>query len=63
MFNLLNKDNILLDDVCNYKIYPIADNKTPRLSANRLEYTLSSGLTFSQVWSIEDIKKFIQILL
>ena len=57
IMNLLNKDNILLDEVCNYKIYPIADNKSPRLSADRLEYTLSSGMTFSQVWNIEDIKK------
>lgn len=55
--SLLKKDNILIDEVCDYKIYPIADNDTPRLSADRLEYTLSSGLSFTQEWNVSDIKE------
>lgn len=55
--SLLKKDNILIDEVCDYKIYPIADNDTPRLSADRLEYTLSSGLSFTQEWNLSDIKE------
>lgn len=39
----LNNDQINLVDVSNYKIYPIADNSSPCLSADRLEYTLSNG--------------------
>lgn len=54
---LLKSDNISLENICDYKIYPIADNKTPQLSADRLEYTLSSGLNFSRVWAIEDVKE------
>ena len=41
---LLNKDNIKLEEVNDYHIYPIADNDTPKLSANRLEYSLSNAL-------------------
>lgn len=55
--SLLKKDNILIDEVCDYKIYPIADNDTPRLSADRLEYTLSSGLSFTKEWNVSDIKE------
>lgn len=55
--SLLKKDNILIDEVCDYKIYPIADNDTPKLSADRLEYTLSSGLSFTQEWNVSDIKE------
>lgn len=52
---LLLKDKILVDDVCDYKKYPIADNSSPKLSADRLEYTLSSGMTFTKEWSIHDV--------
>ena len=44
IMNLLERDNIKLEEVCNYHIYPIADNDTPKLSADRLEYTLSNAL-------------------
>ena len=40
IMGLLKRDNISIDEVCNYHIYPIADNDTPQLSADRLEYTL-----------------------
>ena len=33
-------------DVCDYHRYPIADNDTPRLSADRLEYTLGNLVNF-----------------
>ncbi len=54
---LLNRDGIKLEEVCDYKIYPIADNDTPKLSADRFEYTFSSGLTFFRVWELDKIKK------
>ena len=41
---LLNRDGIKLEEVDDYHIYPIADNDTPFLSADRLEYTLSNAL-------------------
>lgn len=57
IMNLLKRDNIKLEEVNDYKIYPIADNDTPKLSADRFEYTFSSGLTFFRVWELDKIKK------
>lgn len=57
IMNLLKRDNIKLEEVCDYKIYPLADNETPKLSADRFEYTFSSGLTFFRVWDLKKIKK------
>lgn len=34
------------EDVCDYHLFPIADNATPRLSADRLEYTLGNALNY-----------------
>lgn len=33
-------------DVCDYHRYPVADNDSPRLSADRLEYTLGNCVNF-----------------
>lgn len=41
---LLKRDGINLEEVWDYKDYPIADNPKPRLSADRLEYTLATSL-------------------
>ncbi len=54
---LLKRDNIKVEEVFDYKIYPIADNASPMLSADRLEYTFSSGLVFKRVWDLDSIKK------
>ena len=56
--NLLKRDNICLEDVIDYHIYPIADNDMPKLSADRLEYTLSGGLYQRKVFDLEDIEKY-----
>lgn len=44
---LLGKLGLHVDDVCDYHRYPIADNDTPRLSADRLEYTLGNTLNYA----------------
>lgn len=54
----LKRDNILLEEVDDYKIYPIADNDTPKLSADRLEYTFSNGFSYKDIWEMGDIEKF-----
>ena len=55
---LLNRDNIDIDEVCDYHIYPIADNDTPKLSADRLEYTFSNGLGVRKyLWTLEEVKQ------
>ena len=43
IMSLLKSNNIDINDVCDYHKYPIADNDTPMLSADRLEYTLGDG--------------------
>ena len=64
--NLLNRDKIAVEEVSNYKIYPIADNETPKLSADRLEYTFMNGIYYKKVWDLSEIKKIyedIQIII
>lgn len=57
IMNLLQKDNIKLEEVEDYKIYPIADNDTPKMSADRVENNFSGGIVFKPVWkNLEDIK-------
>ena len=58
IMSLLNRDGIKIEEVSDYHIYPIADNDTPQLSADRLEYTLSNGLGVRKtIWSLEEIKE------
>lgn len=58
IMNLLSRDNIKVEEVSDYHIYPIADNDTPRLSADRFEYTLSGGLYQVKVFELSDIEKY-----
>ena len=58
IMELLEKDGISIDEVADYHIYPIADNDTPMLSADRLEYTLSNGLgQVKKIWDLDEIKE------
>ena len=57
IMNLLKRDNIKVSEVDNYHLYPIADNDTPRLSADRLEYTFTGGLYSKEVWNVEQIRR------
>ncbi len=58
IMELLKRDNIKVEEVSDYHIYPIADNDTPKLSADRLEYTFSGGLYQVKIFDIKDIKKY-----
>ena len=55
--NLLKKDNILLEEVDDYHKYPIADNDTPKLSSDRLEYSLSNALLTYNLLELDEIKE------
>ena len=57
IMKLLKRDNLLLEEVNDYHIYPIADNDTPQLSADRLEYSLSNALLTYELLDIENIKE------
>lgn len=61
IMKLLNRDKIKVEEVDDYHIYPIADNDTPQLAADRLEYTLSNGLgAAKKIWKLEEIKEIYQ---
>lgn len=55
--NLLNRDKILEHEVNDYQIYPIADNKSPQLSADRFEYTFANGIFTYEFLSLPDMPK------
>ena len=57
IMSLLERDNISLYEVNDYHIYPIADNNTPKLSADRLEYSLSNALFTYGLVNSEVIKE------
>ena len=57
IMNLLNRDNIDIKEVNDYHLYPIADNDTPFLSSDRLEYSLSNALFTYNKLNIDEIKK------
>ena len=57
IMDLLKRDNIKLEEVDDYHIYPVADNDTPKLSADRFEYSLSNALLTYKLSNIDDIKK------
>ena len=57
LMTLLQKYNIKLEDVKDYHVYSIADNNTPQLSADRLEYTLGNLLNYN-FSTIDEIKTF-----
>lgn len=55
---LLKRDGIKIEEVEDYHIYPIADNDSPKLSSDRLGYTLLDGIgAVIEVWSIEEIRE------
>ena len=54
---LLERDNIKLNEVDDYHIYPIADNDTPQLAADRLEYSLSNALFSYKLADINTIRE------
>lgn len=54
---LLEKDNIEISKIDNYHLYPIADNDTPKLSSDRLEYSLSNALFTYNLLDFENIQK------
>lgn len=56
IMSLLKRDKINLEEVSDYKIYPVADNETPKLSADRLEYTFMNGIYYKKVWDLSEIK-------
>lgn len=60
IMELLKRDNIELSEINDYHKYPIADNDTPQLSSDRLEYSLSNALFTYNLLDLEQIKEIYQ---
>lgn len=58
---ILKKYNLSTKDVYDYHMYPIADNDSPLLSADRLEYTLGNAFYYG-FKSMEEIKEMYEDL-
>ena len=58
IMSLLERDGIKVEEVSDYHIYPIADNDTPKLSADRFEYTFSNGIFLYNAWGLEEVAKY-----
>jgi len=52
---LLKRDGIAVPEVDDYTVYPIADNDTPKLSADRLGYSLANALIVYKLLSRDEI--------
>lgn len=57
IMQLLKRDNIKLDEINDYHKYPIADNDTPQLSSDRLEYSLSNAYLTYSILDLEEIRE------
>lgn len=53
---LLEKDGLNLQEMNDYHKYPVADNKMPCLSADRLEYMFPSGASLTEEWTLSEIE-------
>ena len=62
IMKLLERDNIKISEIDDYHIYPIADNDTPKLSSDRLEYSLSNALFTYNLATEEEIKELYEDL-
>ena len=58
IMELLKRDGIKVEEISDYHVYPIADNDTPRLSADRFEYTFSNAVFLYGVWNLASVKKY-----
>lgn len=59
---ILARISLTTDAVCDYHRYPIADNDTPQLSADRLEYTLGNAVNYGFA-DLEQVKQLYASLL
>ena len=54
---LLAEDGLSVEQICDYHIYPVADNEIPQLSADRLEYMFPSGMALDGSWDLASIER------
>ena len=57
VINLLKRDNIAIEEIEDYHIYPIADNDNPRVSADRLEAALANASLTYNILTLDEVKE------
>lgn len=60
LVSCLEKDNIKVEDIVNFKNYSIVDNDRPKLCADRLDGVILPGLFWTKDLTIEQVKTIIQ---
>lgn len=60
IMSLLGRDHINLEEVSDYHLYPIADNDSPRLASDRLEYSLSNALFLYDKLTLDEVSEIYQ---
>lgn len=60
LLKCLEEDNINIDDIINFKKYPIVDNDRPKVCADRIDGVILTGIGWTKNISKEDIKKVVQ---
>lgn len=58
----LEEDNINIDDIINFKKYPIVDNSRPKLCADRLDGVILTGIGWTKNVERKDINNIIEDL-
>ena len=59
---VLMQYDLPVESVWDYHCYPIADNDTPKLSADRLEYTLSNAVNFRIITKDDAMRLFSDLI-
>ena len=60
IMSLLALDHINLEEVGDYHLYPIADNDSPCLASDRLEYSLSNALFLYDKLTLDEVSEIYQ---
>ena len=60
LLKCLEEDNINIDDIINFKNYPIVDNDRPKVCADRIDGVILTGIGWTKNISKEDITKVVQ---
>ena len=55
----LKEDNIKLDDIINFKKFPIVDNDRPKVCADRIDGVILTGIAWTKNIDIDDITKIV----
>lgn len=59
---LLKEDNITIEEITDFKRYPIVDNHRPKVCADRIDGVILTGIGWTKNITKEDISKIIQDL-